>query len=165
MRLAANGPIASIDEIESEEDFCPIRFQGQWDDRETGLYYNRHRHYDPLVGAYSTPDPIGIWGGVRPYGYFTRPTGWVDPLGLEGFEPVHLTSGYVYRSGSGTLDNLTPRPQDVSTGLSTNITPGDGNTTRLDISKLNDNFTFVQVGPNHVAVFSKNGSTALLYFP
>ncbi|WP_425348157.1 RHS repeat-associated core domain-containing protein, partial [Vreelandella olivaria] len=25
----------------------PIRFQGQWHDEESGLYYNRHRYYDP----------------------------------------------------------------------------------------------------------------------
>ncbi|WP_210168826.1 RHS domain-containing protein, partial [Methylobacterium sp. Leaf100] len=27
---------------------CPIRFQGQWEDFETGLSYNRFRHYDGL---------------------------------------------------------------------------------------------------------------------
>ncbi|PZA14266.1 hypothetical protein DNK49_22800, partial [Azoarcus communis] len=25
----------------------PIRFQGQWIDEESGLYYNRYRYYDP----------------------------------------------------------------------------------------------------------------------
>ena len=28
----------------------PIRFQGQWHDEESGLYYNRHRYYDPQQG-------------------------------------------------------------------------------------------------------------------
>ncbi|RDB43279.1 hypothetical protein DU490_08985 [Halomonas sp. DQ26W] len=28
----------------------PIRFQGQWHDEESGLYYNRHRCYDPQRG-------------------------------------------------------------------------------------------------------------------
>ena len=53
----------------------PVRFPGQWADEETGLYYNRHRHYDPLVGQYASPDPIGLWGGVRPQGYVGDPTG------------------------------------------------------------------------------------------
>lgn len=39
---------------------CPIRFQGQWEDAESGLYYNRFRYYEPLAGQYASPDPIGL---------------------------------------------------------------------------------------------------------
>ena len=62
----------------------PIRFQGQWHDEESGLYYNRHRYYDPQQGRYISQDPIGLKGGTNLYGYVTNPTGMVDPLGLEG---------------------------------------------------------------------------------
>ncbi|WP_394423505.1 RHS repeat-associated core domain-containing protein [Vreelandella stevensii] len=62
----------------------PIRFQGQWHDEESGLYYNRHRYYDPQQGRYISQDPIGLQGGTNLYGYVTNPTGMVDPLGLEG---------------------------------------------------------------------------------
>ena len=61
----------------------PIRFQGQWHDDESGLYYNRHRYYDPLQGRYISQDPIGLKGGTNLYGYVTNPTGMVDPLGLN----------------------------------------------------------------------------------
>jgi RHS repeat-associated protein len=61
----------------------PFRFPGQFEDAETGLYYNRHRHYDPLAGGYVSPDPIGLAGGDRPNGYVERPGCWRDPLGLE----------------------------------------------------------------------------------
>ena len=61
----------------------PIRFQGQWHDEESGLYYNRHRYYDPQQGRYISQDPIGLNGGVNLYGYVTNPTGMVDPLGLS----------------------------------------------------------------------------------
>ena len=61
----------------------PVRFQGQWLDEETGLYYNRYRYYDPKQGRYITQDPIGLAGGLNSYAYVTNPTGWVDPLGLE----------------------------------------------------------------------------------
>ena len=62
----------------------PIRFQGQWHDEESGLYYNRHRYYDPEQGRYISQDPIGLNGGTNLYGYVTNPIGMVDPLGLEG---------------------------------------------------------------------------------
>ena len=41
----------------------PIRLPGQHHDRETGLYYNRHRYYDPSIGSYINQDPIGLQGG------------------------------------------------------------------------------------------------------
>jgi RHS repeat-associated protein len=60
----------------------PLRFQGQLEDGETGLFYNRFRYYDPEAGMYVSPDPIGLGGGLRPFGYGTNPAGWIDPLGL-----------------------------------------------------------------------------------
>ena len=61
----------------------PIRFQGQWADEETGLYYNRHRYYDPDMGRYITSDPIGLAGGLNGYGYVGDPLVSIDALGLS----------------------------------------------------------------------------------
>jgi RHS repeat-associated protein len=61
----------------------PIRFQGQYHDEETGLYYNRFRFYDPLQGRYITQDPIGLRGGLNNFAYTRNPVEWVDPLGLD----------------------------------------------------------------------------------
>ena len=66
---------------------CPFRFSGQYEDPETGLYYNRFRYYDPESGQYAGPDPIGLSGGLRLYGYVHDPVGWIDPLGLEPWTP------------------------------------------------------------------------------
>ena len=60
-----------------------IRFQGQWWDEESGLYYNRYRYYDPGLGRYVSQDPIGLMGGLHVYNYPTNPTKRVDPLGLD----------------------------------------------------------------------------------
>jgi len=60
----------------------PLRMAGQYDAREIGLYYNRHRFYDPDSGRYLTPDPIGINGGLNAYAYAADPVNMVDPLGL-----------------------------------------------------------------------------------
>ena len=59
-----------------------IRLPGQQYDEETGLYYNRHRYYDPLQGRYNTQDPIGLRGGWNPYTYPLNPVAKVDPQGL-----------------------------------------------------------------------------------
>ena len=61
---------------------CPFRFQGQYEDAETGLYYNRFRYYDTEGGAYISQDPIGLAGWLRVYGDVEDPTGWIDPLGI-----------------------------------------------------------------------------------
>ncbi|MGY4491397.1 RHS repeat-associated core domain-containing protein [Pseudomonas sp. TE3610] len=58
-----------------------LRFQGQYLDRETGLHYNTFRFYDPDVGRFVSPDPIGLAGGTNLYAYGNNPTGWIDPLG------------------------------------------------------------------------------------
>ncbi|HDX7282367.1 polymorphic toxin type 34 domain-containing protein, partial [Escherichia coli] len=58
---------------------------GQQYDEESGLYYNRHRYYDPLQGRYITQDPIGLKGGWNFYQYPLNPVTNTDPLGLEVF--------------------------------------------------------------------------------
>jgi RHS repeat-associated protein len=61
---------------------CPFRFQGQYEDAETGLYYNRFRYYDPSVGVYLSQDPIGLAGGIKAYSYALNPTIRLDVFGL-----------------------------------------------------------------------------------
>lgn len=60
-----------------------LRFQGQYHDRESGLYYNTFRYYDPAVGRFTTQDPIGLLGGENLYQYGFNPLVWIDPLGLK----------------------------------------------------------------------------------
>lgn len=38
----------------------PLRFPGQYFDRETNLAYNAMRDYDPSIGRYVQPDPLGV---------------------------------------------------------------------------------------------------------
>ena len=64
---------------------CPFRFQGQYEDGETGLYYNRFRYYDPSTGNYICQDPIELIGNNPTlYGYVKDPNSWLDPFGLDG---------------------------------------------------------------------------------
>ena len=62
---------------------CPFRFQGQYEDEETGLYYNRFRFYDSSIGNYISQDPIGLTGNNPTlYAYVKNINNWTDVLGL-----------------------------------------------------------------------------------
>ncbi|WP_419995967.1 RHS repeat-associated core domain-containing protein [Streptomyces boninensis] len=74
--------------------YTPLRFPGQYNDPETGLHYNLHRHYDPATGRYASPDPLGLEPALNPMAYVHNPHLWADPLGLA---PCTVT---VYRKQS-----------------------------------------------------------------
>lgn len=69
---------------------CPFRYQGQYEDEETGLYYNRFRYYGSEEGMYLSQDPIGLLGGTTLYGYVYDPNQWVDVWGLAGSGGAYL---------------------------------------------------------------------------
>ena len=55
------------------------RFPGQWYQMEAGLAYNWNRHYDPTLGRYTQPDPLGFVDGPSVYGYaIANPQRFVD---------------------------------------------------------------------------------------
>ncbi len=75
------------------------RFPGQWFQVEAGLHYNWHRSYDPTLGRYTQPDPLGFVDGPSVYGYAGgSPVVGVDPLGLMRYP------------GGGSLHHLFPQP-------------------------------------------------------
>ena len=85
--------------------FIPFKYQGQYADKETGLYYNRFRYYDPNAGSYISQDPIGL-AGDNPtlYAYVSDVNYWNDVLGLtaEVYKLVATKDGYydVYEWGN-----------------------------------------------------------------
>jgi RHS repeat-associated protein len=60
------------------------RFPGQVFDAETGNHDNWHRSYRPATGRYDSYDPIGLAGGINPFGYVGgNPVNYSDPDGLQ----------------------------------------------------------------------------------
>ncbi|MGE9549517.1 RHS repeat-associated core domain-containing protein, partial [Snodgrassella sp. CS2] len=41
------------------------------------------RYYDPDIGRFTQPDPIGLLGGFNLYQYVPNSLMWIDPWGLE----------------------------------------------------------------------------------
>jgi len=72
-----------------EQEFNPhdidqsIRLPGQHHDKDTGLYYNRHRYYDPHIGSYVNQDPIDLRGGANLYRYANNSLSQIDSTGLN----------------------------------------------------------------------------------
>jgi len=61
----------------------PLRFPGQYADKETNLYYNFFRDFDAAIGRYIESDPIELEGGLNTYAYvFSAPLLDTDPNGL-----------------------------------------------------------------------------------
>ena len=71
--------------LKGDGQFVPFRQLGQYEDEETGLYYNRFRYYSPDSGTYISQDPIGLEGNNPTlYGYVSDTNISVDILGLQG---------------------------------------------------------------------------------
>jgi RHS repeat-associated protein len=66
----------------------PLRLPGQYADKETSLFFNYFRDYDPSAGLYIESDPIGLGGGLNTYAYvLSDPLRGVDPKGLTTTVP------------------------------------------------------------------------------
>ena len=63
----------------------PVRWNGQVQDTDTGLYYLRARYYDPKTSQFISIDPIASVTGQK-YNYaFGNPLNRMDPSGLISY--------------------------------------------------------------------------------
>ena len=117
-----------IHEIEHEPIEQNLRYQGQYLDRETGLHYNTFRYYDPEIGRFTQPDPIGLLGGFNLYQYAPNALTWVDPWGLNG---SYIFRGMTEEKGEPKVGDsartLGVRPnRDIPVDTNGNVHPNTG---------------------------------------
>jgi RHS repeat-associated protein len=101
-------------ELTGDTGFIPFRYQGQYADEGTGLYYNRFRYYDPATGQYTQQDPIGLAGETHNlYQYTANPIAVIDPFGLDWNYVLVNILGKVYYHGraaeSATMHSVAAR--------------------------------------------------------
>lgn len=89
-----------VENQEGDYNACLFRYAGQYEDEETGLYYNRFRYYSPETGMFTQQDPIGFDSGIYNfYQYVSNPNTIVDPFGLDWVYNVVDKKGKVTYTG------------------------------------------------------------------
>jgi len=93
---------------------CPFRFQGQYHDSETGLYYNRFRYYSPEEGMYISQDPIELDSQETNFYAYVRDINiYVDSFGLSCKKVPNKAKGiknYVNNNGGSGVAKLPSPP-------------------------------------------------------
>ena len=106
---------------------CPFRYQGQYEDEETGLYYNWFRYYSAEDGIYISQDPIGL-ASAEPnfYRYVSDSNSLIDPFGLAR-KPVSSRLPEGSRTGEFGPKNGVLVKRNPQTGDLIQIRTYDGN--------------------------------------
>ncbi len=93
--------------LKGKREECPFRYSGQYEDVETGLYYNRFRYYDVKGGVYVSQDPVRLGGGNKLYSYVHDPLLYIDKYGLAGSAcGTPVNSGVGRATKKGTPDSI-----------------------------------------------------------
>ena len=107
-----------------EKHFIPFRNQGQYEDEETGLFYNRFRYYDGSSGTYISQDPVRLVGRMpNLYSYVYNSNKYVDVFGLYFYYQLKDTSGNVIYHGITDQDIGERMKQHASGNSSQGIQP------------------------------------------
>ena len=110
-------------ESRGDRSLVPFRYQGQYEDSETGLYYNRFRYYSPQMGMYISSDPIGLARNTPTlYGYAGDINTWIDVWGLDPYGPNQdVYALYKMSNVTDGAPNAGAKPYYVGISYNSNI--------------------------------------------
>jgi RHS repeat-associated protein len=92
----------NVRKFAGDKTFVPFRYQGQYEDDETGLYYNRFRYYSPKEGIYISQDPVKLLGGSKFYAYVKDPNRYIDAVGLAVVDALFEMGGHIFEGVNPT---------------------------------------------------------------
>jgi len=73
----------------------PLGFQGKYYDAESGLNYFYQRYYNPMIGRFTSEDPIRLSGGLNLNSFVeNNPVNFSDPSGTRLVLPNGMFSDY-----------------------------------------------------------------------
>jgi RHS repeat-associated protein len=106
-----------------------FRFQGQWYESESGLYYMRARDYDSQTGTFISRDPVDVIEtepeSFNPYQFvYNNPYVFSDPTGM--FSIAELNAADVVQKILNSIENglkyqFQQEVKDRAKGIATNI--------------------------------------------
>jgi RHS repeat-associated protein len=126
----------------------PWRFSSKRVDREEGLIHFGNRLYDPFMGRWTTPDPIGSSDQANLYTYaHNNPLSMIDPQGLYSMEAFFTEAGWY---GLGLIYKLAKAASSLGVDL----------TAELDLSietqKKLDDYATALFGEGMLKLFGYN---------
>jgi RHS repeat-associated protein len=90
----AYDPYGRVTKLSGDLD-ADFAFTGHYRHAKSGLHLALYRAYDAELGRWLSRDPIAEDGGINLYGYVKNvPTMFVDPLGLQPFNPYKRPDGW-----------------------------------------------------------------------
>jgi RHS repeat-associated protein len=100
----------AVDQLHASAVSNPIRLQGQYEDGETGLYYNRYRYFDSYTGTFISADPLLIEAGNNLHEFASNSLMWTDPLGLK---KCNINKNAIQKLGQAPAGMINPHKHHI----------------------------------------------------